>query len=73
MSNPYDHCVYNKRDVHGVQYTITKHVGDLLITSTDTTMLDDVREALRQRYGDIKEQVVVPQTCRFNAPVKGFI
>ena len=56
MSNQYDQCVYNKTSADGVQCTITIHVDDLLLTSTDTTMIDDVREALKQRYGDIKEQ-----------------
>ena len=39
-----------------MQCTIAIHVDDLLITSTDTAMIDDVRDALKQRYGDIKEQ-----------------
>lgn len=55
-SNPYDQCVYNKTNEQDVQCTIAIHVDDLLLTSTDTTMIDDVRKALKQRYGDIKEQ-----------------
>ena len=47
--NPYDICVFNRTNDKGVQCTATVHVDDLLIVSTDRTMI----ATLRTRYGEI--------------------
>ena len=51
--NPIDMCVFNKRNVKGVQCTIAVHVDDLMITSTDTDMIESLSKGLVERYGDI--------------------
>ena len=48
-ANPYDICVFNRTNDEGVQCTATVHVDDLLIVSTDRTMIDQLAEGLRTR------------------------
>jgi hypothetical protein len=51
--NPHDICVFNRKSEAGVQCTATVHVDDLLITSTDVSMIENLSEGLRARYGEI--------------------
>ena len=51
--NVYDICVFNKRNAHGVQCSIAVHVDDLMISSTDTDMIDALAAGLEKRYGEI--------------------
>lgn len=51
--NPYEICVFNKRDAEGAQCTATVHVDDLLIVSTSKDMIDQLTEGLKNRYGEI--------------------
>jgi Reverse transcriptase (RNA-dependent DNA polymerase) len=46
-TNPYDICVFNKKNEEGTQCTVTVHVDDLLIISTDEKMNEGVAEGLR--------------------------
>ena len=51
--NPIDMCVFNKRNARGIQCTVAVHVDDLMITSTDSDMMESLSKGLNQRYGDI--------------------
>ena len=51
--NAIDTCVFNKRNENGVQCTIAVHVDDLMITSTDSDMIESLAVGLAKRYGDI--------------------
>ena len=51
--NPIDMCVFNKRNARGIQCTVAVHVDDLMITSTDSDMIESLSKGLNQRYGDI--------------------
>ena len=53
VKNDYEICVYNKRNKMGVQCTVAVHVDDLIITSTDKGMIDELRSFLKNRYGEI--------------------
>ena len=53
VKNQYEQCVFNKRNTYGVQCTAAVHVDDLLITSSDKTMIDHLCEGLKRRYGEI--------------------
>ena len=50
--NPYDTCVFNKIR-GGLVDTILVYVDDLMLTSTEQSVLDAVAEALRVRYGGV--------------------
>ena len=50
--NQYDVCVFNKK-VGGLQCTIAIHVDDLIITSTDPKMIEDICAHVKSRYGSI--------------------
>ena len=50
--NEYEVCVFNKV-VDGVQCTAAVHVDDLIITSTDQNMIDELCRGLKGRYGEI--------------------
>ena len=45
--------MFNKRNARGVQCSIAVHVDDLMITSTDTDMIDSLAAGLKKRYGEI--------------------
>ena len=47
--NPKDICVFNKV-VNGVQCTITLHVDDLMITSVNELLIDEVLDILKRKY-----------------------
>ena len=47
--NPKDICVFNKV-VDGVQCTITLHVDDLMVTSINEQLIDEVMQTLKQKY-----------------------
>ena len=51
--NAIDICVFNKLSEKGVQCTVAVHVDDLMITSTDSGMIESLATGLIQRYGDI--------------------
>ena len=51
--NPHEICVFNKTGKNGVQCTAAVHVDDLLITSAESGMIDELSEGLRLRYGEI--------------------
>jgi hypothetical protein len=51
--NPYEICVFNRRDADGAQCTVTVHVDDLLIVSTSKAMIDQLTEGLKNMYGEI--------------------
>ena len=51
--NPYDVCVFNARDKHGVQCTATVHVDDLFISSANPHMIHELCDGLKARYGEI--------------------
>ena len=48
--NPYDWCVTNKL-IRGSQYTIIWHIGDLKISHTDPTAVDEVIRLLHDEFG----------------------
>ena len=50
--NPLDPCVFNKT-VNGIQCTIIVYVDDLMITSTDMKLIDEITEVLRQEFKTI--------------------
>ena len=52
IRNGYEVCVFNKR-ANGVQCTIAVHVDDLIITSVDRQMIEDICGELKGRYGVI--------------------
>jgi hypothetical protein len=52
-TNPHDICVSNKKNMEGTQCTVTVHIDDLLITSTDDNMIEGLAEGIRERYGEI--------------------
>ena len=57
VPNPKDCCVFNR--VHeGVQCTVTLHVDDLKISSVDETMIDDLIDNLKSRYGKLQPLTV---------------
>jgi Reverse transcriptase (RNA-dependent DNA polymerase) len=51
--NPHDICVFNRTSEAGVQCTATVHVDDLLFTSVDVSMIDNLSEGLRAKYVEI--------------------
>jgi hypothetical protein len=51
--NPYDRCVANK-NINGTQCTILWHVDDLKISHIDQQVLENILDALNERFG--KEQ-----------------
>jgi hypothetical protein len=53
VRNEIDICVYNKQDKYGVQCTLCIHVDDLLITSKSKSMISDLTDGLKTRYGEI--------------------
>ena len=53
--NPYDICVFNRRNKSGVQCTAAVHVDDLLITSASDEMISALTCGLKSRYGEITE------------------
>ena len=53
--NPYEICVFNKRDANGIQCTATVHVDDLFIASKSPEMIDHLTLGLKSRYGEISK------------------
>lgn len=51
--NPHEICVFNRTNERGVQCTACVHVDDLLITSVESGMIEELSEGLRLRYGEI--------------------
>ena len=51
--NERDICVFNRLGEKGVQCTVTVHVDDLLIMSKSKTMIRELADGLRTRYGEI--------------------
>jgi hypothetical protein len=51
--NDNDICVFNKQNKKGIQCTVTVHVDDLLILSESKSMISELAEGLRHRYGEI--------------------
>ena len=49
IPNPKDICVFNKV-VDGVQCTITLHVDDLMVTSVNESLIDEVMSVLKSKY-----------------------
>jgi hypothetical protein len=49
VQNPKDICVFNK-EVQGVQCTITLHVDDLMVTSINEKLIDEVMDTLKSKY-----------------------
>ena len=64
VPNRLEICVFNRQSKEGVQCTIAIHVDDLLITSTDTQMIEELASGLIVRYGDI---------TRKNGPVMNYL
>lgn len=57
VANPLELCVYNKRHpVTGVQCTVILYVDDMLVSSKDESMIDEVRQMLKTRYGGTGER-----------------
>ena len=52
VQNPYDPCVFNLTH-DGVQCSVCFHVDDLMITCVNQTIIDDLVERLRARFGSI--------------------
>ena len=50
--NDYEACVYNRTE-GGVQCTVAFHVDNLIITSENMSMIDDLCKGLKSEYGDI--------------------
>jgi Reverse transcriptase (RNA-dependent DNA polymerase) len=51
--NPYEICAFNRKDADRTQCTATVHVDDPLIVSTSKAMIDQLKEGLKNRYGEI--------------------
>ena len=51
--NEMDVCVFNKRDISGVQCTVSVHVDDLMIMSTSKSMISELTDGLKKKYGEI--------------------
>ena len=51
--NELDICVFNKMNSKGEQSTVCVHVDDLLILSRSNSMITELTDGLRKRYGDI--------------------
>jgi hypothetical protein len=49
IRNDYDPCLFNKT-VNGEQVTIAFHVDDLLITSTNPALIDEIQEHLQANF-----------------------
>ena len=52
--NAYDPCVLNKTCRDGAQLTIAVYVDDILMTSTNEEEMEEMLEAIKNRYGDVK-------------------
>jgi Reverse transcriptase (RNA-dependent DNA polymerase) len=52
-TNEMDICMFNRKDSNGVQCTAAVHVDDLLIMSTNTSMIEELTSGLKKRYGEI--------------------
>jgi hypothetical protein len=50
--NDYDQCLFNKK-VDGEQVTIAFHVDDLLITSVNSKLIDQIQQHLEQNFESI--------------------
>ena len=69
--NTIDICVFNKLSETGVQCTVAVHVDDLMITSTDSGMIESLAAGLMERYGDItrKDGPIVNYLCRLTTAI----
>ena len=54
--NDYDECVLNFTDSTGTQCTICLYVDDLFITCKNQSTIQQLVEALKDKYGDVKAQ-----------------
>jgi len=52
--NAYDPCVLNKTCRDGAQLTVAVYVDDILMTSTNEEEMEELLEAIKNRYGDVK-------------------
>lgn len=52
--NAYDPCVLNKTCRDGAQLTIAVYVDDILMTSTNEEEMEELLQAIKNRYGDVK-------------------
>lgn len=52
IKNEYEACVYN-RNMEGVQSSVAVNVDDLIITSVDLSMINDLCAGLKTKYGEI--------------------
>jgi hypothetical protein len=64
VKNKHEGCVFNKRSDNGTQCTVALHVDDLFMTSVSTSMIDELCEGLRAKYGDVS---------RSNGPVVNYL
>ena len=51
--NPYDRCVYNRKEGDGTQSTLCIHVDDMMLTTVSESHLDGLLEELKVKFGDI--------------------
>ena len=51
--NEKDLCVFNKHNVNGVQYTVSFHVHDVMVTSENESMLDAFEEVTEGKYENV--------------------
>jgi Reverse transcriptase (RNA-dependent DNA polymerase) len=51
--NELDVCVFNKTNKKNVQCTVCVHVDDLMIMCKSKSMINDLKEGLTKRYGEI--------------------
>ena len=71
--NDYEACVYNRTE-GGVQCTVAFHVDDLIITSENMSMIDDLCKGLKSEYGEITRRDGSPLNylgMSFNLSVPG--
>jgi hypothetical protein len=53
IRNEIEMCVYNKLNKKGEHCTLCIHVDDLLITSVNKSMINELTDGLKKRYGEI--------------------
>jgi hypothetical protein len=53
-ANAYEPCVLNKICRDGAQLTVAVYVDDILMTSTNTEEMEELLEAIKVQYGDVK-------------------
>jgi Reverse transcriptase (RNA-dependent DNA polymerase) len=75
VPNPRDICVFNKK-AKGTQITIVVYVDDLMMTSTDKSIVLDMERILLKTYGQFRtshEKIVSYLGCTWNFHEKGFV